>query len=320
MDAIAEKMMGFAGGHGWQCRIVPIHHLADLKRQILDRYKCGLLNGKLYRNQLAGFSFEPPESLPDANSIVIVAAPVPQVRIGFHWQGRRLAVVVPPTYSAYSSTTAHVQSCIASWLGQEGYKTARAELPLKTLAAWSRLAEYGRNNICYVAGMGTFLQLAGVFTDLPCTMDPWGEPRMLRRCNSCTACQRCCPSGAIAPDRFLLHAENCLTYHNEAPEDFPAWIDPSWHHCLIGCMRCQSVCPENKAMAGCYDDRCEFSEYETARLVEHTPFEQLPHETAEKLRGLEINEDYRILCRNLSALVPGLRNSVLGPDESPERR
>jgi epoxyqueuosine reductase len=303
MDGIAEMMMGLVAGRRWQCRIVPIHHLADLKRQIRDGYECGLLDGKLYRDQLASFSFEPPESLPDAKSIIVVAVPVPQVRIGFHWHGRRFAVVVPPTYSAYSATTAQVQSVIASWLGPAGYKTAKPALPLKTLAAWSHLAEYGRNNICYVAGMGSFLQLAGVFADLLCTTDPWGEPRMLRRCDSCVACQRCCPSGAISLDRFLLHAENCLTYHNEAADDFPSWIHPSWHHCLIGCMRCQSVCPENKAVAGCYDDRFELSEHETARLVERTPFEELPHETAAKLRSLEINEDYRILCRNLSALL-----------------
>ena len=141
MDAIAEKMMGFVAGRGWQCRIVPVHHLSDLKRQIRDRYECGLLNGKLYRDQLAGFSFEPPESLPDAESIIVVAAPVPQVRIGFHWRGSRLAVVLPPTYSAYSATTAHVQSVIASWLGPTGYKTAKSVLPLKTLAASQSMGE-----------------------------------------------------------------------------------------------------------------------------------------------------------------------------------
>lgn len=288
---------------GWKGRIVPISHLDDLKREIRDRYDCGLLNEKLYRDQLSWFSFEPPGNLPDARSIIVVALPVPQTRTIFHWQGGRFAVIVPPTYAGYSATTLRVQAVLASWIEQEGYKVACPQLPLKTLAAWSGLAEYGRNNICYVDGMGSFLQLVGVFSDLPCSEDAWRKPRMLRRCDSCVACLRSCPSGAIAKDRFLLHAENCLTYHNEGAAEFPAWVHPSWHHCLIGCMKCQNVCPENKAVLTWFDDRDEFAEHETACFVERMPFDQLPSDTAAKLRSLQLNEDYRILCRNLSILV-----------------
>jgi len=70
-------------------------------------------------------------------------------------------------------------------------------------------------------------------------------------------------------------------------------------------MRCQSVCPENKAVAGSFEDRAEFSEKETALFLERVPLDQFPAETAAKLRGLEINEDYRHLCRNLSMLIGG---------------
>lgn len=104
-------------------------------------------------------------------------------------------------------------------------------------------------------------------------------------------------------DRFLLHAEHCLTYHNEGAAELPAWVDPSWHHCLIGCMKCQSACPENKAFLGWFDDRDEFAENETQLLVKRTSFDQLPDETAAKRRSLQLNEDYRILCRNLSLLI-----------------
>ncbi len=303
MAGITERLMNLIEERGWNGRVVSIRHLDDLKRQIRRRYERGLLDEELYRGQLSWFSFEPPGDLPDARSIIVVAVPVPQTRSTFHWQGRPLAVVVPPTYAGYSETTARVQAVLAPWTEREGYRVAGAQLPLKTLAAWSGLAEYGRNNICYVAGMGSFLQLVGIFSELSCSEDAWQEPRMLRRCDSCVACLRCCPSGAIAQDRFLLRAENCLTYHNEASAEFPAWIHPSWHHCLIGCMKCQNICPENKAVLTWFDDRAEFSEYETACLVERRPFEQLPSETAAKLQSLQLNEDYRILCRNLSVLL-----------------
>jgi epoxyqueuosine reductase len=151
--------------------------------------------------------------------------------------------------------------------------------------------------------MGSFLQLVGAFSDLPCDDDPWREPKMLDRCESCVACLRLCPTGAITSDRFLLHAEQCLTYHNEASVDFPSWIDPSWHDCLIGCMRCQLACPENKTVQEWFEDRAEFSEQETALFLQRVPLDQLPPETAAKMRSLEINEDYRLLCRNLSMVL-----------------
>jgi epoxyqueuosine reductase len=248
-------------------------------------------------------SFEPPADLPGARSIVVVAVPTPQMRVVFHWRGAGVPVVVPPTYVSYTQRAESVQAVLASWLSQEGYGLAKARLPWKTLAVCSGLAEYGRNNICYVRGMGSFLQLVGAFSDLPCDDDPWHEPKALDRCMSCDACQRACPTGAIADDRFLLRAERCLTYHNEAAADFPGWIDPSWHHCLVGCMRCQTVCAENQAVRGWFEDRAEFCERETELLVKSEPFDRLPAETAAKLRSLEINEDYQLLCRNLSMLL-----------------
>jgi epoxyqueuosine reductase len=151
--------------------------------------------------------------------------------------------------------------------------------------------------------LGSFIQLVAAFSDFPCGADPWREPAVLDRCATCVACLRECPTGAIAADRFLLRAERCLTYHNEGATDFPSWIDPSWHHCLIGCMRCQTACPENKGVAGWFDDRVEFSEEETGRFARRTPLGELPPETARKLRRLEINEDYQLLCRNLLMLL-----------------
>jgi epoxyqueuosine reductase len=231
------------------------------------------------------------------------------MRIVFHWQGERVPVIAPPTYVSYTPRTASVQAVLAAWLEQEGYGLAKPRLPLKTLAVRSGLAEYGRSNICYVPGMGSFLQFVGAFLDLPYDADPWREPKALDRCESCVKCLRHCPTGAIAGDRFLLRAERCLTYHNEAKGDFPSWIDPSWHHCLIGCMRCQTVCPENRDVLEWFEDRTEFSEQETALFIQRTPIDRLPAETSTKLKRLEINEDYRLLCRNLSMIIGRSRES-----------
>lgn len=305
MDPRPGRLAERIEGRGWQWRSVPIGHLADLRQAIHGRHEEGLLFEPLYREQLGFLSFDPPPELPGARSILVVAVPTPPMRLFFHWRGERVPVVVPPTYASYTSRTEGVQAALAGWLAGEGCRLAKPRLPLKTLAVRSSLAEYGRNNITYVPGMGSFLQLVGAFTDLPCEADPWREPKALERCESCVTCLRRCPTGAIAEDRFLLRAERCLTYHNEAAADFPDWIDPAWHHCLVGCMRCQSVCPENRAVRDRYEDRGEFSERETALLLERIPRERLPAETAAKLASLEINEDHRQLCRNLAAVIAG---------------
>lgn len=303
MKTPAERLIALIEERGWKGRIVPIARLADLTEVISSLRDQGLIDEVIHENTLGFLSFDPPADLPGARSIIIVAVPTPQMRVGFHWQGERVPVVVPPTYVSYRQRAKSVQAVLADWLLEGGYRLATTRLPFKTLAVRSGLACYGRNNITYVPGMGSFFQLVAAFSDLPCDGDPWREPRALEQCELCTTCFLRCPTGAIAGDRFLLHAERCLTYHNEADSDFPDWIDPSWHHCLIGCMRCQATCPENKAVRDWFEDRVDFSDEETACFLQREPFDRLPKETVAKLESLEINEDYPNLCRNLSMII-----------------
>lgn len=298
-----EKLFNLFRENGWSGQIVPIEHLEDLRHSILDLLDKGLLDAELYNDQLSFFSFEQPAELPGARSIIIVAVPTPQMRVIFRWKNRDIPLIVPPTYVSYTPRTDKVQKILSVWLEREGYKLAKPQLPLKTLAVRSGLAKYGRNNICYVEGMGSFLQLIAAFSNLPCNIDPWQRPEKLDRCESCIACLRHCPTKAISKNRFLLYAETCLTYHNESSKNFPDWIDPSWHHCLIGCMQCQEICPENKSMIDWIEDRSEFSEYETELFIKGVPFDKLPRNMVNKFKKLEINESYQNLSRNLSIVV-----------------
>jgi epoxyqueuosine reductase len=298
-----ENLFKIIEEKGWQCRVVPIGHLADLREAILGRLDQGLIDETHFREKLGFMSFGLPADLPDARSIIIVALPTPQMRIFFNYHEVKVPVILPPTYVSYTPRTRGVQAVLRDWLKEHGYHLSEPKLPLKTLAVRSGLAEYGRNNICYVPGMGSFLQLVAAFSDMPCGEDPWREAVSLARCERCTACLQNCPTGAIAGDRFLLHAEICLTYLNESSRDFPGWLDPSCHHCLFGCMRCQLVCPENKQVRDWFEDRAEFSGTETELLIHGVPFNDLPPETAAKIESLEINEGYAQLCRNLALLI-----------------
>jgi epoxyqueuosine reductase len=102
-----------------------------------------------------------------------------------------------------------------------------------------------------------------------------------------------------------VHAERCLTFHNEKPGSVPfaAWIDPSWHNCLVGCLHCQRVCPENRSFWPWVEERAAFSQEETALLLEGTSVEKSPAATVEKMHRLGLDGYYDVLPRNLNALL-----------------
>lgn len=307
MTEIAHTLLQHVAAQGWAGRIVPIEHLSDLEERIVGSGLRQLIDDEFYQERLSGFAFRAPPELHNPQSIIIVAVPVPQVQTIFHWNGERLPAILPPTYVGYRTTTERVRAALAAFLREKGCQVAKADLPLKTLAVCSGLAEYGRNNISYLPAMGSFFQLVGALSDLPSRDDPWGNPRMMERCETCIACLRACPTGAITEDRFLLHAERCITFHNERNAAFPAWIDRAWHACLFGCMRCQNVCPENKGVLSWVEEREEFTEEETRLLLAGAPLDSLPPSIAERLQRLDILDDLPVLARNLSVLLGGKR-------------
>jgi epoxyqueuosine reductase len=305
---------------GYQGRIVSIQHLGDLQEEIEERYRQGLFDEEFYQEWLTGFAFGPPDNLPEAWSIIVVAVPQPQTRVTFTWDGEPVRFIIPPTYFE-QKTENRVRELLARVLKPAGYRVAEAVLPKKLLAVRSGLAAYGKNNISYVPRMGSFHGLVAVYSDLPAQEDNWREPQMMEICRNCSACLRHCPVGAIpsaAPslrsglrlrvgtsERFLLHAERCITFHNEKPGNvpFPAWMDPSWHNCLIGCLHCQRVCPQNREFLHWVEERVEFSQEETALLLQGVALDQLPPATAKKLEQSDMVELLDVLPRNLGVLL-----------------
>jgi epoxyqueuosine reductase len=315
-----EELFSQLTQRGYKGRVVAIQHLGDLQEEIEGRYGEGLFDQELYQTYLAAFAFRPPDSLPEARSIIVVAVPQPQTRVTFTWNGERVRFIIPPTYFE-QGTENRVRELLARVLEPAGYRVAEAVLPKKLLAVRSGLAAYGKNNISYIPGMGSFYGLVVVYSDLPAQEDHWREPQVMESCRNCSACLRHCPVGAIpsatpslrsglrlrtgTSERFLLRAERCITFHNEKPGDvpFPAWIDPSWHNCLIGCLHCQRVCPQNKEFLHWVEERVEFSQEETALLLQGVALDQLPPATAKKLEQSDVIELLDVLPRNLGVLL-----------------
>ena len=305
MDGEVEKVLLQLEDKGHKGRIVSTRRLTELQEGTEGHHRQGLLDEEFYQEYLAGLKFNPPESLPEARSLIVVAVPDPPTRITFTREGERLPLLVPPTYLHYREIDKRVEDLLAEALAPAGYRVAQARLPKKLLAVRSGLAQYGRNNISYIPGTGSLHRLVALFSDVPCPEDSWQEPQMLERCQKCRACLRGCPTGAITSERFLVRAEVCITYHNEKPTDVPfaSWIHPAWHNCLVGCFHCQEVCPENKGVVPRIEEEDQFSEQETAQLVEGLPLDRLPAPTVEKLQRLDLVEFLDILPRNLSVLL-----------------
>lgn len=303
MHNAMEELYAQLDQRGLKGRVVSIERLQDLKEDIEGRHAQGLFDERFYQERLSFFDFDPPNEAFVAKSLIIVAMPRPQTRVSFTWNGRGLTLLLPPTYLEYARTSGRIAKILEDLLALEGYHIAPAKLPLKSLAVRSGLGEYGRNNICYVPGMGSFLQLAGCYSDLPCGKDPWREPVMMEVCQDCLACQRKCPTQAIPSERFLLRAERCIVYHNEKPVDhpFPDWLDLSSHDCLLGCMVCQRYCPVDKPFLGWFEGDERFTEEESAWLLEGSSPDQLPSETVQKLERLQLLDDLGVISRNLKA-------------------
>jgi epoxyqueuosine reductase len=292
---------------------VSISHLRELKEEITGRLNQGLFDEEFYKMRLTFFDFSVPEALPHARSIIVVAVPRPRAQATFTYEGKRRDLILPPTYVAYEKTTKHVRELLTEILKKREYTAALTALPLKLLAVRSGLSEYGRNNITYISGMGSFFQLVAVYSDLPCKEDSWREAKMMKRCENCQACRLSCPTGAISTDRFLLHAERCIAFRNEMKGEvpFPHWIDPSWHNSLYGCLFCQRACPEDKPFLNWIGEREQFSQEETELILKGQLLDSLPSKTLRKLKNIDLADPDSLdsLPRNLRVLLMPSKDS-----------
>ena len=292
-----------------KAKTISVSHFAELQNDIdsLRRHNKLSRNG-VYRSYIDSRKFALPSEFPGATSVVIVAVRAPMLRFDALFRGRRHPLVLSPQYFDDGVTLAGIEAAVRRDVVKD--PAVRLEpakgVHLKLMAVRSGLGRYGRNNICYVDGMGTFLALFAYLTDAPGLEDSWHELAMLEACRDCVICYGICPSNAIRREEFVIDAGRCITLYNEIDGVFPNWILPSMHNALMGCMKCQLGCPENEK-AGFASLRGEdLSEEETTRILEGRPDERLLETLGRKLRGFPPAADraqFPILTRNLRALL-----------------
>ena len=290
------------------CRfgMLKIERVAELKEELQARFEEGQLEESFFNANLRRLESSPPAAMPEARSVIIIAAPLPLIRLGFTSDGVIRRTVIPPYY-AFKDKMAAIRKALGRSLGTAGYRIADARIPYKLAAVRCGLARYGQNNLVYVEGMGSFLRLVAFYTDLPAPADEWRRSRLMDECADCGFCRGNCPTNCLNPlgegDHLLAHAEKCLTLYNEEPEPFPDWIGPHWHNSLIGCMRCQTGCPVDRPLLRDATLSETFTESETALILAATPFDELPATLKEKLARYDLDQYYAMIPRNLKALL-----------------
>lgn len=300
---MAEKgdVLGALRSCGYDARSLSVSHLDEVREDVEGLYRKGHLAKELYDEYLFRFKYHVPESFPEARSIIVVSVPQPICEVTFNVQGRKVHTIVPPTYARAVDVDMEIVGLLEKGDG-DGIHLMRAILPHKTLAVRTGLAQYGRNNITYVPKYGSFHRLTSFFTnrELP---DDWQEGRIMDACDGCYACMNACPTKAITDDRFLLHAERCLTFHNEMPNEraFPDYVMEGMHNAVIGCMTCQNVCPVNSRVRSWMVHCTEFDEQDTAFLLKGDFSGPLANRMAARLEPLGL--ELQLFPRNLRALM-----------------
>lgn len=303
MSTVQDRLLVELEQHGYRGKVVSVEHCKDLQKDILELHRAGLLDKEFYNGNLTGFQFDYSKELPGVKSIIIAAIPQPIIKLCFTWKGKPCEVVIPPTYLS-TEVDRPVLEIVQHVLTPENYTLLRAKLPLKLLSVRSGLSMYGRNNISYVQGMGSFNRLIAWVTDMPCE-DSWQDVKRMPDCDTCHACLRNCPTKCIDAERYLLHAENCLTHLNEYGGEFPDWVDSTWHNAIVGCMHCQTVCPQNRQYSKTVEIRDVFTEEEVSLLLKGPELSKLPEHTRNTLQRLDLIDYYgdHVLSRNLDVLI-----------------
>lgn len=300
-----ERILQAAASHGDRAVIVPVGRLADLRRDVEALRRNNVLNGLQQQIVDGTYHLEVPDLGFPVRSIVLVATSSIAAMMTLTWRGRDIPVMIPPGYVGNVSAPALIERYLNEALAPVGRRARHAlGIPKKLLAVRSGLGVYGRNNLCYVKGMGSLLNLVTLYTDVACPEGSWHEIRAMDACRDCEACLNACPTGAIMRDRFLIDNERCLTFYNEAEPEyaFPDWLSPSAHHTAYGCSRCMAACPANGTLIDRVGVEMTFTEHETGLLLRGPTPEDLPEGLRRKVDALDMAGYLGALPRNLRAL------------------
>jgi len=300
---LAEALSFALEAAGCRHRLVPVQVAEELRETITGLRAEGLLAEEIYRQYEDYWDFTPPVTVPEPQTVIVVAWASLPVRVRFHLDTGPLEAVVPPTYIS-SAGRARCLEAARTILRPAGHAVDWTTLPVKLLAVRAGLAQYGRNNLAYVTGLGSFARLGALCTDadLGAVKYETKASMLMSCCPPCRNCHHVCPTGCIPHAGTVIDAGRCLSQANENEGDWPDWVPARSHNSLVGCMRCQEACPANRYYLRREELVAEFDRQETALILEGRPAEELPPELRKRLAELDLDGYSTVLGRNLRAL------------------
>ncbi|BEP29880.1 4Fe-4S double cluster binding domain-containing protein [Helicovermis profundi] len=304
-----DKIINELENKGFKAKFISINSIDRIKPELDKVQSDNPFVSKHLSSYFDEFNYDINSLMKTAKSILIIATPDPISRIGFTIDKKKKNVIMPPMYLYNSSVKneinqkniSRISKSLDNILSNYDYKSKKINLPAKLLAVKSGLGKYGKNNICYIDGLGSFMWLSVYLTDVPCFDEVWVENINMDKCSNCNLCLDNCPTKALSRDRYVLKANKCITFHNESEKEFPKWIEKS--NAIIGCIRCQIVCPLNKSNSRNIVDISTFNESETNQILNKVPLENFSKSTLKKLDDINFIEYYELLQRNLKLLL-----------------
>lgn len=298
VDILAET------NHDFKYRTVSVKHIPELKAWMDKLDKAGrLTTNKTWRSYIDSFQYSPPQSLPKAQSLIVMSTPLKISVIAFHTAGKKHTVMIPSGYVDDGLRLADYQNLLFdNGIVAKGSKMELARLPLKQLAVRSGLAEYGKNNITFVDDYGSYHQLLAFYTEQRMG-DHWGQLKMLRLCKGCSICLKQCPTQAIRSNDFIIDQGRCITLYNELPDPIPTWIPATVHNALVGCLKCQLPCPGDEDVSKSFWDLGEIAETDTAKLLSGKIDAETERFLKAKLKRVGGGDNLPYIARNLKLVL-----------------
>ena len=268
-----DRLQAWAEARGYGIAVAGAGIVDVVKKKLDERRASQMIDPGFFAESLGFFRFLEGIAIPGPLSVVLVAVPRPIHVLPVSFGGRTVDTLIPPTYVRYRAVFDDVLADMKANALPRDAAAEALKAPLKSLAVHMGLVAYGRNNVTYRPGLGSGHQLCGYAVGISPGSSQRvapgaGRESMLERCRDCRACVKSCPTGAIHEDRFLISAERCYTFVSESRRPFPAWARLPKAVCLVGCMTCQQVCPENKGRLRVEPSGVDLTGEETEALLE----------------------------------------------------
>lgn len=173
--------------------------------------------------------------------------------------------------------------------------------------AWAMRAGIGwqgKHSLVVNSNTGSFFFLGVVLTSLDLDYDQPAEDR----CGTCELCIKACPTGAINSNR-TIDARQCIAYLTiDNKTTIPQEDIKKLGGRIVGCDRCQEVCPWNKSAT--QHTHAEFDIPDELRTMTAADWLKLTREDHKRLfrKSAISRRKYEVFIQNVTNVTKSLKN------------